>query len=154
MSDLLKNALETILADEDIRTALLDYLRAATTAIESPASEPEWREVWHQESADTRMSQNAAVKIMSVHDGEARLYVKALYCEDEHVGKLAAEVRGVTGNTWTTGPVSYTILEEAFMASDYTSVITRAQDWWDTAYNTWVEKWVVKEVPVESNGVG
>lgn len=84
MSDVVKQAIETVLADKDIKKAILDYLKSVTVE-----PKQEWREIYHcQSEIRTR---NIGVDPNTLVDNatrDYRLYMRVYYNDSGNVARV------------------------------------------------------------------
>ena len=139
---MLTEAIKALLEDSEMREVLLDYLRAATTALEGERSlqADSWREVWRREETVNEETVVPGQRPSLFGAPTPITYTKATvltligsHCESEQVGKVQATVQ-TTGLLSTASRIVY---EEAFMADDYTETIVRSQAAWDKAVAAW-----------------
>lgn len=85
MSDVIKNAIHAVLADDEIKRAILEYLKSITTE-----KKEEWREVYHCQSVTVKKhhSEEASRVIGIPQTRNYRLFMRVYYNDSGNVGKV------------------------------------------------------------------
>lgn len=132
-------AIEAILLDSDIKSAIVDMLKANTPP--KPSEQKDWFEVWHQRSEDVRLLRYDDLYADN-RPVEVRLFVTAAYSERGGVGNIRAQFepkgwRGYREEWHTSGETPFPRI--ALATFEYPDVIRKAQDAWDGYYAKFLE---------------
>ena len=134
MSDVIKNAIHAVLADDEIKKAILAYLKSITTE-----KKEEWREVYHCQS-DIRKRDTGIDRITGMENvrRDFRLFMRVYYNDSGKVGKIVffeTDARLLDDRVQTWG-----YFESYELAND--TILTHSQDFSeviDTAISLWPE---------------
>lgn len=130
---MIREAIQTLLADAEIKKAILDYLKSIT-----PEPKEEWREIYRcQSDARRRFSEQASRAVGIPQNSDFRLYMRVYHNESGGVGRIVffeydARLFDVHRNRdleyWLfTMPIDDTVL---ISESDPFKVIDRALELW------------------------
>lgn len=148
-------SLTVLLRDNDTKIAILNYIKAVT---QKAAPEPEWREVWRQDSEQRRILSIDRDEMTGERDVRRSVIVEMVvyFSQSKRVAKLAAMIavaetpvylRDRPGKylNYRFADISDWVYEDTTNASEYTDAISWGQTRWSDAL-TWFHS---KTTPTE-----
>lgn len=129
----ISEAIQSILADQDIKQALVDYIRAD---IKAPGDV--WREVWYQKGKEGRkvVRQAEYVPMGERNPITVTMRLTANWNEGKRVGVIEGYITELDDRYWGDFYSHYMFLHESIAAEHYTEVIEAAQEAWG---RFWIE---------------
>ena len=142
---MITEAIQSILADRDIKQALVDYIRADIKPVKD-----DWREVWRRkgtESLHLTVPDSDVTGMVRAMGGRGFRIVTLRIVAQWHEGKRCGVINGymtdIEEHPWYHEGDGYLFTHEAVSAESYTEVIEEAQDAWGrlwTEFTAFVEK--------------